>query len=111
MRYLEDFGMDEGVEYMTRAIEVAKNSTCLRSKCGAIVVKDRKIIGSGFNSPPGNLESQRRCLNDKNTYGQKITDKTCCIHAEERAIFDALRRNAENIKRICFIFYQTGSAK
>ena len=45
--------MDEGVEYMTRAIEVAKNSTCLRSKCGAIVVKDRKIIGSGFNFTTG----------------------------------------------------------
>ena len=61
-------------------------------------------MGSELDSPPGNLESQRRCLNDKNTYGQKITDKTCCIHAEERAIFDALRRNAENIKESALYF-------
>ncbi len=78
--------------------EVAKNSTCLRSKCGAIIIKDSKIIGKGYNSPPNEIESQRRCLNDKDSYSKKITDKTCCIHAEQRAIMDALKNSPDDLK-------------
>lgn len=80
------------------AIEVAKNSTCLRSKCGSIIIKDNKIIGKGYNSPPNEIESQRRCLNNKENYDKKITDKTCCIHAEQRAIMDALKNSSDNLK-------------
>ena len=54
-------------------------------------MKDGEIIGQGFNSPPQNLESQRRCHCDKAQYHKKVTDKTCCIHAEQRAILDALK--------------------
>jgi deoxycytidylate deaminase len=51
------------------------------------------VIGSGFNSPPANREDQRRCSVPKETYNKKVTDKTCCMHAEQRAIMDALRNN------------------
>lgn len=34
-----------------RAVEVAKNATCGRSKCGSVIAKNGKIIGEGFNSP------------------------------------------------------------
>jgi len=67
----------------------ARKATCLERKCGAVLEKDGKIIGRGFNSPPGNLESQRRCGLDKSSLDQEITDKSCCVHAEERAIMDA----------------------
>jgi hypothetical protein len=35
-------------------------------------------------------ENQRRCSNDKDKYNKKVTDKTCCVHAEQRAIMNAL---------------------
>jgi len=77
-------------DYLNETINQAKKSTCLRAKCGATIVNERYgVIGRGFNSPPRNLESQRRCLIDKNEYDKKVTDKTCCVHAEQRAIFDA----------------------
>lgn len=83
--------------YFSKAIECAKESTCLRVKCGSIIVKDLKIIGQGYNSPPGALESQRRCECNKNSLDRKVTDKTCCIHAEQRAIMNALRTSPRSL--------------
>lgn len=77
--------------FIQQAVEIAQKATCERSKCGCVIVKDGEIIGKGFNSPPQNLESQRRCHCDKEQYHRKVTDKTCCIHAEQRAILDALK--------------------
>lgn len=97
MRYLSGEEHEKALEYIVKASRLAKNSTCLRSKCGSYIVKNNEIIGEGINSPPGNLESQRRCNCSKDSYDKKVTDKTCCIHAEKRAIFDALRRNPEKL--------------
>ncbi len=84
--------------FMKEAIRIAFKSTCQRSKCGSIIVKNNQIIGRGFNSPPLNKESQRRCLINKSEYDQRVTDKTCCIHAEQRAIIDALRNNPDKLE-------------
>ncbi len=84
------------MNFIQQATEVAKKSTCQRSKCGAVIVKDSQIIGQGFNSPPS--ESQRRCKNKKDQYHQKVTDKTCCVHAEQRAIMDALKNHPDKLK-------------
>jgi hypothetical protein len=32
------------------------------------------------------------------SYHRKVTDKTCCIHAEQRALFDALKNHPEQIE-------------
>ncbi|MDR0369680.1 MAG: hypothetical protein LBH96_04130 [Candidatus Peribacteria bacterium] len=44
------------------------------------------------------MEQQRRCSNNKATYHTKVTDKTCCIHAEQRAIIDALAQNPHKLQ-------------
>lgn len=90
--------------YIEECDKIAKNSTCLREKCGSVIVKDGEIIGKGFNSPPKDLESQRRCSGKKKEYDKKVTDKTCCIHAEQRAIIDALKKNPEKIKDAVIYF-------
>lgn len=84
------------VEFFEEAKKVALSSTCERDRCGSVIVKNGIIIGKGFNSPPKDIE-QKRCGNDKKDYHTKVTDKTCCIHAEQRAIIDALRNNPEEI--------------
>ncbi|MAH03404.1 hypothetical protein CMI39_01310 [Candidatus Pacearchaeota archaeon] len=105
MRYLFNEEEKESLKYIQKATEIASKSTCLKSKCGSIIVKNNKIIGEGFNSPPGNIESQRRCLENKNSINKKVTDKTCCIHAEQRAIIDALKNNQNKLNgsRLYFI--------
>jgi deoxycytidylate deaminase len=105
MRYL--FGDEEkkALEYITLASEVTQQATCERSKCGSIIVSIDKIIGKGFNSPVNHDEEERRCSYSKELYHKKVTDKTCCVHAEQRAIIDALKKNPEKISgsRLYFI--------
>ena len=55
------------------------------------------LLTHKWYSPAKNLESQRRCTCDKKSYDFKVTDKTCCIHAEQRAMFDALRHHPDEI--------------
>lgn len=94
----------EAEAYMHEAMNVAKEATCQRSKCGAVIVQGNIIIGKGYNSPPAEKENQRRCTYDKKNYHAKITDKTCCIHAEQRAIMDALTKNAHALKGATLYF-------
>ncbi|MFH1682426.1 MAG: deaminase [Candidatus Woesearchaeota archaeon] len=105
MKYLYHQEVVEAINYLNLAAEIAKDSTCLRSRCGSVIVKDEEIIGRGYNSPPGNLESQIRCSCLKSEYHQKVTDKTCCVHAEQRAIMDALKKNTDRLggSRLYFI--------
>jgi len=105
MKFLKGSEEKEAVFYMKEAIKEAKKATCLISKCGAVIVKSKRIIGKGYNSPPKNNEEQRRCKCDKAVLHAKITDKTCCVHAEQRAIMNALARNPSRLplSRIYFI--------
>lgn len=105
MKILSDSEEKEAMKSIDEAAKVARDSKCMRKKCGTVVVKDGLIIGRGFNSPPGNVESQRRCHNDKDSYDKRVTDKTCCVHAEQRAIMDALRKYPEKIvgSRLYFV--------
>ena len=93
----------EAIRYFTKAAEVALSSSCLRAKSGSVIVKDGEIIGKGYNSPPGDRPLEH-CLKDDLPDTFK-SDKTCCIHAEQRAIFDALTRNSKKIQgsRIYFV--------
>lgn len=99
MYLLEGVEQEQAKKYMERAAEVARLATCERSSCGSVIVKDGKIIGEGFNSPPKGMERQRRCGQNKTAYHQKVTDKTCCIHAEERAMVDALRQHPNQLEK------------
>lgn len=105
MKYLSPDEEKKAFKYIAKASKVAQNATCERSKCGSIIVQSNEIIGSGFNSPPQAFEEQRRCSWSKGSYHKKVTDKTCCIHAEQRAIMDALRKNSDKLSgsRLYFI--------
>ena len=85
-------------KYFELAWEIAQNATCERSKCWCVIVKNDKIIWQWWNTPPHDLEWQRRCTCDKNSYHRKVTDKTCCIHAEQSALFDALRNHPDELE-------------
>jgi len=62
------------------------------------------MIGRGFNSPPRNNPEYRTCLNEYEIPAGFRHDKTCCIHAEQRAIEDAKSRNESlNNSRIYFL--------
>lgn len=96
---VSDINYNKYFTFIKSCSDVAQNSTCDRSRCGSIIVDiDSNIIGKGYNSPPSDLQNQKRCQNLKTDYNIKVTDKTCCIHAEQRAIMDALINNPKKIK-------------
>ena len=105
MRYLSWDEEKEAIQYLQLVADIAKSSTCNRSQCGSLIVSNRQIIGEGFNSPPWEFESQKRCAFSKSSYHNKVTDKTCCIHAEQRAIMNALQTYPEKViwSRLYFI--------
>ena len=97
MKYLTGDEEQQALEYIHKAAEIALQATCERNRCGCVIVENDAIIGTGFNSPPGEREDQRRCANDKSMYNKKVTDKTCCVHAEQRAIMNTLIDNPDKI--------------
>ena len=103
MRILEGKEEKEAQGYLRACASIAMHSNCLRSRCGSVIVKNGRIIGEGFNSPP-NHERLFKCVKDTLPKDFK-SDKTCCVHAEQRAIMDALKKNPANIaySRIYFI--------
>ena len=103
MRVLSDQESVEAMAFIDEAARIAISSSCLRWRCGSVIVKNKKILGQGYNSPPGDCKPNI-CIKD-NLSPQFKSDKTCCVHAEERAIIDALRKNPNNIigSRIYFI--------
>lgn len=83
-------------------IDIAKNSTCHRSKCGSIILSTKgEIIGVGYNSMPCYEEAS--CFKDGLAADFK-SDKTCCVHAEQRAIMYALANHSEDIKGSLLLF-------
>lgn len=76
--------------YFVLAAEEAKQALCLRSRCGAVIVSRGQIIGRGYNAPPKNDITQRKCHLDLRESLKPKSDRTCCVHAEWRAIGDAL---------------------
>ncbi|MBI4143938.1 hypothetical protein HY486_01695 [Candidatus Woesearchaeota archaeon] len=105
MRCLSGVEEKKALEYIGAAAQIALSSSCERSRCGSVIVQGGEIIGCGFNSPPQHKEKQRRCSDSKYSYHTKVTDKTCCVHAEQRAIIDALRKNPDKIagSRLYFV--------
>lgn len=98
MKYLTGAEEQQAIRWMNEAGKMAQKALCLRSKCGTVIVSGDHIIGSGYNTPPLDDINNRTCLNEYNQTIKPKYDKTCCMHAEWRAILDALKNNSEKIK-------------
>ncbi len=59
-------GWDEYFGAITK--QVATRSTCLRRKVGAIIVKDKRILTTGYNGAPKGVKN---CLERGNASGRK----------------------------------------
>lgn len=94
--------------WLARATEVARSGSCLRSRCGAVIVADGVEIGAGYNSLPGDCVPTV-CFKDQLPDGFR-SDRTCCIHAEARAIFDAVRRHGGQVDGATLYFARVDDA-
>ena len=69
---------------MDITLDVSRRATCLRAHVGAIIVKDKRILTTGYNGAPKGLP---HCLDE----GCEIVDGHCVrsLHAEQNAIIQA----------------------
>ena len=84
-------------EWDSYFIEIAKvvstRSTCLRRKYGAVIVKDRVIISTGYNGAPRGMTN---CIDtgtctrqEKNIPSGERYELCEAVHAEQNAIINA----------------------
>lgn len=72
--------------------EVAKRSTCLRRKVGAVLVKNRRILSTGYNGSVRNTPhcAEVGCLREKLDVPSGTRHELCRgLHAEQNALLFA----------------------
>lgn len=78
--------------FMELARAVARRSTCKRRHVGAIMVRGKRILTTGYNGAPSGLSHclERGCLRDEYDVPSGQRHELCrAIHAEQNAIIQA----------------------
>lgn len=72
---------------------VSSRSTCLRRQVGAVIVKDKHILTTGYNGAPRNIKNCLElgyCLKEEKGYDSGQGHEACIgLHAEQNAIIQA----------------------
>ena len=78
---------------MDMAVLTAKRSTCLRRQVGAVIVKDKHIIATGYNGAPRGVphcDEKGGCLRQQLNVPSGERHELCrALHAEQNAIIQA----------------------
>lgn len=84
--------------FMKIAEDVALRSTCDRAMVGAVLVKDKHIISTGYNGSPAGLE---HC----DDVGHLMVDGHCVrtVHAEVNAIIQAAVFGLATRDAVCYV--------
>jgi dCMP deaminase len=78
--------------FMDIARLVASRSTCIRRSVGAVIVKDKRILATGYNGAPSGLAHclDIGCLREQLNVASGQRHELCRgIHAEQNAIIQA----------------------
>jgi dCMP deaminase len=82
--------------FMGIALAVRRRADCVGNRVGAIIVKDRRIISTGYNGTPENMPNCseggcHRCANRDRYPSGTGYDLCICVHAEQNAVLAAAR--------------------
>ena len=87
--------------FMTITRQVAERSTCTRAKVGAVIVRDKSILATGYNGAPAGMPhcTDVGCLIYESMTPNGEIEQNCfrTIHAEMNAIAQAAK-NGSTIK-------------
>ncbi len=78
--------------FMEIAQVVAKRSTCLRNQIGAVIVIDKRILSTGYNGAPRNLQHclDIGCIRQQQNIASGTRHELCrAVHAEQNAIIQS----------------------
>ncbi|MBQ9001910.1 MAG: cytidine/deoxycytidylate deaminase family protein [Eggerthellaceae bacterium] len=80
--------------FATLAKQVSTRTTCLRRAVGAVIVKENRILATGYNGVPRGMDhcSEVGCLREKLGVPSGQRQEICRgLHAEQNAIIQAAR--------------------
>jgi dCMP deaminase len=100
---MERPGWDE--YFMRIAAEVATRTTCSRRAVGAVLVKDKRILSTGYNGVPTGVEHclSRGCLREQRGIPSGQQHELCRgLHAEQNAIIQAARYGINIMGATCY---------
>lgn len=78
--------------FMSMAFLAATRSTCLRRKVGAVLVKNKHVLATGYNGPPKDMKhcDETGCLREELGIPSGERHEICRgLHAEQNAIIQA----------------------
>lgn len=80
--------------FMSIADQVATRSTCLRRQIGAVLVRDKRILATGYNGVPSGLKhcAEVGCIREKLGIPSGTQHELCRgLHAEQNTVIQAAR--------------------
>jgi dCMP deaminase len=83
---------DNDTYFMRMAELVATRSTCLRRQVGAVVVKEKRVLTTGYNGAPKGLKhcAEVGCVRMQNNIESGTRHELCRgVHAEQNAVIQA----------------------
>jgi dCMP deaminase len=73
--------------FMDLAVMVASRSTCLRKQHGAVIVKDKQVLSTGYNGTPSKVVHCNTCFREEHNIPHGTMYELCrSVHAEMNAI-------------------------
>lgn len=95
--------------FMQIAHLVATRSTCIRRRVGAVIVKDKRILSTGYNGVPSGLLHclDIGCLRDKLKIPSGERQELCRgLHAEQNAIIQGAMYGVSLIGSVIYVTNQ-----
>jgi len=80
--------------FMEMALLVGSRATCLRRMVGAVIVKEKRVLSTGYNGAPAGFKhcKETGCLRDRLNVPSGEKHELCRgIHAEQNAVVQAAR--------------------
>ncbi|MBN3041200.1 MAG: cytidine/deoxycytidylate deaminase family protein [Candidatus Omnitrophica bacterium] len=94
-------------EYFIRAaLLVSERSTCLRRKVGAVLVKDKQILATGYNGAPKGIThcDVTGCLRQELNIPSGQRHEICRgLHAEQNVILQAAQHGVSTKESVLYI--------
>ena len=95
--------------FMKIAEDVSTRTTCIRRRVGAVIVKDRWIISTGYNGVPTGIThcTAETCLRTKYNVPSGERHELCRgLHAEQNAIIQAALHGVSINGAVIYITHQ-----
>lgn len=101
---IERPGIDQ--YFMNICDDVASRATCMRHKIGAVIVRDKQILSTGYNGAPKRLPHclEEGCIRNKLNIKSGTHHEICAaVHAEQNAIIQCAYNGVSSRDGIIYV--------